>query len=90
MFNLFLFLTYFCEFKYCIQTNLSSYSPAKMSWNTENASRIVIPKDTRSPDSAGSKNINIVIITRKKHGTKMLSITYAHFRCRNIWNVTRG
>ena len=51
---------------------------------------MVIPSDTRSPDSAGSRKINIVMATRKKHGTRIFNMTYSNFRSKNIWNVIFG
>ena len=46
---------------------------ARTSWNTEKARRMVIPRDTFSPESAGSQNMSSASATIIIHGARMLS-----------------
>ena len=46
---------------------------ARTSWNTEKASKMVIPRDTFSPESAGSQNMSSASATIMMHGARMLS-----------------
>ena len=51
------------------------HSPERMSWKTEKAKRMVIPRETRSPDSAGKRKTKIVNTTRNMQGRRMFNIT---------------
>ena len=56
-----------------IKSDVLGVISAKINWNTEKASRMVIPRDTLSPESQGSQNKKMVIRTNMKQGPMMLS-----------------
>ena len=56
------------------ESELSGKSSERENISTENARNTVIPKDTFSPDSGGSQNINSAISDNTKEGIIMYMV----------------